>query len=243
MRKILSILAAILGEAIIVTLILLISRDIPGEITALNIIVCTIAFALWARILFVKIDRSDDEVGSWVASLGIRLYGMLCYSFTAPVAAFLMNNTWILRDGFNRTEPVSLKIQILIQAAFLLLLVLTGVFAGAAGNQVSAVHEKEKDLTAGPDRMRAAVRRLSDTAFMTEGISPEVKASIDNLAADLRFLSPVGTAEAKEYEQKFVSDIDFLLPSFINYKMNEAFIIRQLSLLRRTFETRKSLHK
>lgn len=235
-----AILAAVLGEALIITLIILFSKGFPSNIIALNIIVGTLVFASSAWGLFVKWDRSEDKVGTWVGTLGVNLWGFGVYAVLALFAMILMN----FCPGADITDsyPVAFKYQLLVQGALFAFLVLTRFFGSAVAEQVENVYNKEQAVLSGLDEMKSATRRLQDAAFMCENMDPSLRTMLDDIQQDLRYLSPVKSSEARDLENDFVSKVNNLIPAFVNYKMNEDQIARQLGLLKHIIENRKKIY-
>ena len=65
---------------------------------------------------------------------------------------------------------------------------------------------------------------------------------IDEIQQNIRYLSPVKSSEAKDIENDYVSKVNALIPAFINYKMNEDSIAKQLSLLKHLIDNRKKIY-
>ena len=229
-----------MGEALIITLIILFSKGFPSNIIALNIIVGTLVFASSGWGLFVKWDRSEDKVGTWVGTLGVNLWGFGVYAVLALFAMILMN--FCPGADISDSYPVAFKYQLLVQGALFAFLVLTRFFASAVAEQVEDVYNKEQAVLSGLDEMKSATRRLQDAAFMCENMDPSLRTMLDDIQQDLRYLSPVKSSEARDLENDFVSKVNNLIPAFVNYKMNEDQIARQLGLLKHIIENRKKIY-
>ena len=240
-RAIYAILASALGEALIIFLNILFSGDLPDNVVILNIIVCTLVFASTAWTFFIKWDQSDDNVGTWVGTLGVNLWGFSLYSCFALVALFAMNLPFIV-ELISGTYPVEFKYQLLVQSILLLFLIVTRFGSHAVAEQVENVHKKEDDLESGLDDMKSATRRLQDAIFVCENASPEICRMIDTMSGNIRYLSPVNSKEAKDIEEDFVPKVNALIPAFINYKMNEDSIRKQIALLIHLVDNRKRIY-
>ena len=236
-----AILAVVIVEALIIWLNILFGEDLPTEVTVLNIIVCTIAFASFAWPLFVKWDRSDDKVGRWVGTLGINMNGMFLYALLALAAMVLMNLHAVVDNVFD-TYPVPFKYQLMVQAFLLLILIFSRFTGMAVGDQVEEVAQKEEALTSGLDDMKSAVRRLQDAVFICEEVDPGLRTLVDEIQQNIRYLSPVKSREARDIEGDFVDRVNALLPAFINYKMNEDTIAKQIRMLKHLVDNRKSIY-
>lgn len=240
-KTIYAILAAVIGEAIIVTLNILFGEDLPDNVVVLNIIVCTLACVCSGWWLFVKWDRSEDTIGTWVGTLGVNIWGFSTYSTLSITALFVMNLHSTV-DTFSDTYPVEFKYQLLVQGTLFMFLVISRFFSYTVAGQIENVHTKEQALVAGLDEMKAATRRLQDAAFMCEQMDPSLRSMLDDIQLNLRYLSPVKSSEAREIENDYVSRVNALIPAFINYKMNEESIARQLGLLKHLVDNRKKIY-
>ena len=236
-----AVLAVVIGEALIIALNILFRGDLPDNVLALNIIVCTLALICSGWWLFVRWDRSEDRVETWVGTLGVNLWGFSIYSTLSIIAMFVMNLHATV-DTFSDTYPVEFKYQLLVQGALFIFLVLTRFFSHTVAGQVEKVQTKEQALVSGLDEMKAATRRLQDTVFMCENMDPSLRSILDDIQLNLRYLSPVKSREAHEIENEFVSKVNALIPAFINYKMNEDSIAKQLGILKHLVDNRKKIY-
>lgn len=240
-KLIYAILAAVIGEALIVTLNILFRGDLPNNVLVLNIIVCTLAYICSGWWLFVRWDRSEDKVETWVGTLGVNLWGFGVYSTLAIIALFVMNLHATV-DNFSDTYPVEFKYQLLVQGALFMFLILTRFFSHTVAGQVENVHVKETALVSGLDEMKSATRRLQDAAFMCENMDPSLRSILNDIQLNLRYLSPVKSSEAHEIESEYVAKVNALIPAFINYKMNEDSIAKQLGILKHLVDNRKKIY-
>ena len=240
-KNLMAIITAVLAEVLIIILNILLKGDLPGSVVALNIVVCTLIFASSACVMFIKWDRSEDKVSTWIGTLAIDIWGFSVYSILALAAMILMNSHAVV-DSISDSYPVAFKYQLLVHSILLAFLFFTRFLGHATADQITNVHVKEAAVRSGLDEMKSAVRRLQDAVFVCQDVSPEVRAQIDRLQQNVRYLSPVNTAEAKDLENDFVGKVNALIPAFINYKMNEDSIRRQVALLEHLFENRKKTY-
>lgn len=237
-RKLLfGLLVLALGLAMVVMLNFLFGGHLPNNILTLNIIVSCLVFISFCCPLLVKWDKSEDKIGTWVGTLGLNIWAYTVYGVLAILAIILMNMT----GAMEITGPVPFKYQFLVHAGLLLFLIFTRFGSSAIAEQVENVYKKEESLKAGREDMKSALRRLQDAVFVCDAAAPDVRQKIDALQEDLRFLSPANNREAQELEQEFVEKVNALIPAFINYKMNEDSIIKQVSVLKYTVDKRKAV--
>ena len=240
-KIIFAILAAVIGEALIVTLNILFRGGLPDNVLVLNIIVCTLAYICSGWWLIFKWDRSEDKAETWVGTLGVNLWGFGIYSVLSIIALFAMNLHATV-DSFSDTYPVEFKYQLLVQGALFMFLILTRFFSHTVAGQVEKVHKKEQALVSGLDEMKAATRRLQDAAFLCETMDPSLRSMLDDIQLNIRYLSPVKSREAHEIEDDYVSKVNALITAFINYKMNEDSIAKQLGILKHLVDNRKKIY-
>lgn len=234
MKKMFLISSLLIGEALIIALNVIFGGSLPTNVLVLNMIVSSVAYISASWMFFVKWDRSEDVPGTWVGTLGVNLWGFGLYTVLAIAALLLMNLTG--------TNPVAFKYQLLVHAALFMFLLLTRFFSSAVAGQVWKVHEREQALVSGLDEMKSATRRLQDAAFMCEDMDPSLRAILDDIQQNLRYLSPVKSAEARDIENDYVSKVNALIPAFINYKMNEDNIAKQLGMLKHLIDNRKKIY-
>ena len=240
-KMIYAILAALVGEALIITLNILFRGDLPDNVLILNIVVCTLVFISSAWVFFIKWDRSDDKAGTWVGTLGVNLWGFSLYSFLALIALFAMN-LHVVVDNVSETYPIEFKYQLLVHGILLLFLIITRFSSHAVAGQIKNVYNKETNLVSGLDEMKSATRRLQDAVFVCSDVDHDIRTMIDEIQQNIRYLSPVKSSEAKDIENDYVSKVNALIPAFINYKMNEDSIAKQLSLLKHLIDNRKKIY-
>jgi hypothetical protein len=240
-KTVYAIIAAVLGEAIVIALNIIFRGDLPQNILILNIVVSTLIYVSSAWVYFIKLDRSDDKVGTWVGTLGVNLWGFNLYSLFALIALLAMN-LHVIVDQFSDTYPVDIKYQLLVHGILLIFLVTTRFFSKTVEGQVKNVYEKEEALKSGLEDMKSATRRLQDAIFVCEDVSPEIRKMMDSIQTDIRYLSPVKSREAKDIEADFVAKVNALIPAFINYKMNAESISKQIVLLSHIVDNRKKIY-
>lgn len=230
LKKVLAILAAVLGESIIVALNIILGKELPTEIIILNTVVCTLVYALWMSVYFIKWDKSSSSEGGWVGSLGIKIYGFSSYSAIAILAVIVMN-----------LLSLSLTVQLIVHGVLLFMLLSTFFFGAGISSQVESVAKNEQEMISGIDSMKRMMRKLNDAAFMCSEMNPDLRTLIDDIQQDLRYLSPNKSVDAKELEDEFVEKVRELLPAFRNYRMNEDQIASQLGFLKHLVKNRKQV--
>jgi chromate transporter len=94
---------------------------------------------------------------------------------------------------------------LLVHAALLVILVLGLLASMSVADVVGEVYEEQQQQRAGVDDMRRAMRKLKTKVdCCMEPITPEHKGRIEELAENLRFITPANVNEAFEMEQEFV---------------------------------------
>ena len=229
-RKVLAILAVLLGETLIVTLNVMFGKSLPTDTLVLNIVICSLIYATFCSVFLIDFDRSEDNEGGWVASLGINIIAICSYGGAALLALIIMN-----------IFGVPFKYQLLVHGILLFGFIGMLFLASASSSQVGRVAAKEQQLVSGLDTMRSAARKLNDHAFLCKDMDPGLRAIVDDIQQNLRFLSPNGSFEARDIEEEFAQRVTDLLPAFRNYKMNEDSIAEQLSFLKHLIDNRKQI--
>ena len=134
-----AIITAVLAEVLIIILNILLKGDLPGSVVALNIVVCTLIFASSACVMFIKWDRSEDKVSTWIGTLAIDIWGFSVYSILALAAMILMNSHAVV-DSISDSYPVAFKYQLLVHSILLAFLFFTRFLGHATADQITNVH-------------------------------------------------------------------------------------------------------
>lgn len=222
---------AVACEALLIAGFLLFGSQLPTNVLVLDIICASIA--LQGAILgFASplVDRSNPaqpQIGSMGISLtGLNLYLVLCLG---TIVVGIVN-------------PLSFKVQAILQCAWLVLALLFFVFSAKAKEQTEEVYVAEKQKRDGVQQMRSAMRRTTDAAC-SPGVPADVKSSIDSLAEELRFVSPCDSVEASDYEDIFCSTMDRLTRALnSSYEMNADNIAADIEKARRALANRKNAY-
>lgn len=192
MRTALSILACLLGEAIIIGAFLMFGRPLLADnVLILDIIVATIAFGLFAYDLFVPWISLEDPAQRKVGSLGLRWTANVLYALFVVI---------IIVVGAVRGYPF--KIQLFIQLALLALLLLSYSGVLGIGDKVAHVHAREAEMRSTLDDLKNGFKNL----LLEHDIAdPALLGRIENVKSELRYLSASTNAETRSLEQRILS--------------------------------------
>ena len=228
-RKILSFAAIIAGEAILVAIFLLWSKY-EQDVLILNMVVASIAYLLLAcNFLFPGLD-CKEPTQKRIGSIGIWWTTMSLYAAAVFVVILLFSNLF------------SFATLVIIHAVLLLGLVLGLIASMRASNVVSEVYVEQKQQRAGVDDMQKAMRKLKTKVdCCMEPINPEHKGRINDLAENLRYISPSNVDEAFEMEQEFVRVIESLAHRFEDYELNKDRVERELREAESIYRNRKNI--
>lgn len=230
-KTILSWIALLAGEAILIAAFFLWRGDAQNGTFVLNIAVATVVYCLAFADLLLPWTRPGDKSRRIFGSLGIRWFATGLYSVLA-VAVMVLGGP-VFRWAFAT--------QLILQGVLLLGLLLAGIGAMYASDRVTSVHAAESAGRTGIERMKKAVASAADTA-VSRGLPAAVTERLTELQGNLRYLSPSDNPEAAELEGQFVSAVRRLESAMADAGLNvdrmEADLISAENLYRR----RKSLY-
>lgn len=217
--RIFPLLVALAGQILIASVFF---YFIPSEMMAANeraldFVVVSIAFWLWAVYFDATPINFKDKSQKQIGSLGVRLVTVGWYSTLAIL--FVIYN--IIEKFVEDFPPVSFKIQLLVQCILLFFLLLAFLFTGEARRQTELVYNEEQALKAGKSNIKSV---LNDTVIAAEespGIPDEIKYRLKVIAEETRYISPSISPESVEIDKKIIKDCTYLRGAFTDYKLNK----------------------
>lgn len=230
--KILSWIALLGGEAVIITSFILLRGGLADNILVLNIVVSSLIYGLFFVDVLMPWINLGDTSQKKAGSLGVRWFFTWLYAITA-IAVMLIGNL---------TYEWSLTLQMIIHSVLFFLLILGFIASFSASEKVQEVYQQEMKNRNGIDEMKTAMRNLKDKMSDTTGLPESFTNRINSLEEGLRFISPSNKEEAYGLEKSFskiVIDISFAIS---NYSMNEEVIESNLKKLERINQNRKSYY-
>lgn len=231
-KKILSFIALLCGEAIIITAFILFRGSLATDILLLNIIVSSVIYGLFFLDILVPWIDLNDKSGKKVGSLGAQWFFTGLYAITA-IAVILIGNL---------AFEWSFALQMIIHCVLLFFLILGLVTSLQSGDKVQEVYNQETFNRNGINEMKKAMRDLKDKMNDFPNLPGYFIRKINTLEDSLRFISPTENAEAHGLEQQFIriiNDIAFAIP---NYSMNEEAIGSNLKKAERIYQNRKNIY-
>ncbi|MDR2466587.1 MAG: hypothetical protein LBD35_04265 [Prevotellaceae bacterium] len=195
MKKILSILIILSGNAIIHAAFLAFGDKSKAGVLALNMTVSSVVygmmvFLIWRTLRMDLNDKSQKRIGA----LGIVWFAAGLYSLLA-VATML---------AANLATDLSFPVQLIIHCVLLFLYLLGAMAAHRSSNKTAEVHERETARRSGTDEMKAALRSLRNKISDADNLPDSLARRVDSLIEELRFVSPSGSSEAQALERSFV---------------------------------------
>lgn len=232
-RTILSIIALILGEAVIVGgFFLWRCEDTPDSIFALNIIVSSIVYALcFVDVLFPWINRRDSS-GRQVGSLGLRWTVSTLYTLLAIAAMLLLNKVF----------GAIFLVQLIVHVILLFLLVLGFTAVLHSSDKVASVHAGQAVRRQGVTDMATAVAGLEEDLLDYPDVPQELMDMVRNMKDDIRYVSPSDNPEAGNLEQQFVDRIESVTGWIHDFDRNRAEVEKAVIAAGRILRRRKDMY-
>ena len=231
-KKILSWIALIGGEAIIIAAFILFRGGLANNILVLNIVVSSLIFGLYFVDILVPWIDLDETTQNNVGSIGLRWLFTWLYTITA-IATMLFGNL---------AFEWSFALQTIIHCGLLFLLTLGFVFYYTSSEKVEEVFYKEHSCRSGIIEMKSAMRDLKDKMYNTTDIPEGMINRIMSLEESLRYISPANNSAAYDLEKSFSKMVYDISLSISDYKKNEEYIEISLQQLERIYQTRKSIY-
>lgn len=231
-KNILSYIALLGGETIIIAAFIVFRGELQFNILILNIVVSSIVYGLFfieAIVPWVDFrNKSQNKIGS----IGVRWFFTLIYT-TAAVAVIFLGNS-IFEWKFN--------LQIIIQCSLVFLLLLGFIAAIHSSEKVQEVYQQEILHRNGIKEMQSSMlnlkNRMNELPTLPENFIYRINAIDDGL----RFISPVNNKETTDLELSFIKIISDISFAISNFSMNEDSIETNLKKLERIYQNRKSIY-
>ncbi|MDR1023688.1 MAG: hypothetical protein LBL94_10520 [Prevotellaceae bacterium] len=231
-KKILSWIALLGGEAVIIAALILFAGSLDSNILALNIVVSFILYSLFFIDILAPWVDFDDKSQEKIGSLGVRWFFTLTYA-VAAVAAMLACN-WIFDCSF--------ALQAIIHCVLALLLILGFAAALHSSDKVRQVYRQETFNRSGVAEVKKAMRNLQDKMNDLSGLPENFTSRVAALEENLRFISPAENAEASSLERQLVATISDISAALSDFSMNEERIEGNLKKLERIYQNRKNIY-
>lgn len=231
-KKILSWIALIGGEAIIIAAFTLFGSKLANDIFVLNILISSLIYGLFfVDVLVPWVDLSDKSQKK-IGSLGLRWFFTWLYAIAA-ISVMVLGNV---------AFEWSFSLQIIIHSILLFLLILGFVASITSSDKVKEVYKQETLNRSGIIEMKNAMRNLKDKITDLSSLPDSFITRVNTLEESLRFISPSNSNEAYDLEHNFTNTIHEITIAVSNYSMNEEKIENNLNKAERIYQNRKSIY-
>lgn len=228
-KTIMTYLAYVGGLILVIAGFFLWRGDAPDTVFYLNMSVSAFMYMLFfGDLLFSWIDVSD-RAQKQIGSLGIKWVVIGLYIVAATVAMFALAGH-------------SFKLQLVVQIALLISLMLGFVASFSAADKVSEVYAEQDSARRGVEKMRAAMEKINNSLMQCNDVPTVYKNKLSEIEENLRYLSPSNNLQAAEHEARFehiANDIAIALPA---YGMNEERLQALLLQLENAYRQRKNTY-
>ena len=231
MKKIYSILAAIIGEVIIVCVLFEFYGYLGERIFFQNLLFLTLAYGIFWASLFKPLVETESKEQKWVGMLGLHLIGtifLLGGMFMAVIICNIM------------TPPLNATYQLYIFLAILAVFFLSRYFSHMSYERVGKIYEKEKSMTNVVDAIKKDLDDLYYQLLQNQSVDPMIKERVNKIKDSLRYLSPVGTDEAFRLENEMKETIVSIQMQISNYTMNKSSVDQMVLKLEGLLQRRKN---
>ena len=191
-KKILSVIAIIGGEALLVTAFFLFKGETPDNIFILNLVVSSLIYCLMFFDVLIPWIAPGDRSGKRLGSMGIRWVFTGIYT-VAAIALMLLANL-VFEWEF--------QIQLIAHCALAFVLLLSIVGLMHASDKISSVYAEQQEQRRGLDSIKMAVSALSDKAALEPGLPEIYREKVALIEESVRFISPSDSPEAAELESR-----------------------------------------
>lgn len=231
-RTILSRVAVVAGEAVIIAAFFIWQGNTPDNIFWLNLIVATIVYCLLFIDVLIPWVDFRDKARRRISSLG------LIWFVTGLYALFSVG--FMLLAGPAFSWPF--EVQLIGQCSLVVLLAFS--FAGVmhASAKVVEIHGREESHKAGILAMRHALASLSETMAGLPELPDSLTERIHRIEEDLRYVSPSATSEAADLERQFTDIAGSIASALPDYRLNRETIETLTAKAERICKRRKALY-
>ncbi|MDX9920571.1 MAG: hypothetical protein RB289_11415 [Paludibacter sp.] len=231
-RKLLSWVALLGGEAIIVAAFVLFRGNLADNVLVLNIVVSSLIFGfLFVDILIPWVDLSD-KTQKRVGSLGLRWFFSWLYALAA-IALMLLANVafaWVF------------TLQLILHSILIFMLTLGFVASFAASDKVEEVYGHEIMQRSAIEELKNAMRDLKNKLNELPGLPDSFVRRVETLDEGLRYIAPANSVEAYELEHAITQIVRDISYAVTDYALNEEAIDAYLRKAERTYQNRKSIY-
>lgn len=191
----------VLGISLICALFFVSFKDIFSE----DIFWLDLAVSVGVYTLFMfnagRLFMSSEDMNSQWGGIGIRWFFMWMYSTLAVIAMVIMYFT-----------DLAFSVQILVQAALLLLLLFGFFFSMLANKQVASVSRQHQREASGLNNMRELVSRF-EIHISSKNPDKTVVKLLDEIKDNIRYLSPSQDGIALDLESQFIVELSEIMTS------------------------------
>jgi hypothetical protein len=231
-KKILSWIALLGGEAIIIAVFILLRGNFADNVLVLNIVVSSLIYGLFFIDILVSWIDFDDKSQKRVGSIGLRWFFTWFYAILA-IATMTFSN--LLFD-------LTFTVQIIIHATLSLLLLLGFISVFTSSDKVQEVYLQENFNRSRITEMKKAITNLKDKINDSSNLPESFTNRIDALEENVRFISPTNHQEAYDLELQFITTINDIAFAVPNFSMNEGEIESNLKKCERICQNRKNIY-
>jgi hypothetical protein len=231
-KKILSYIALLGGEIIIIAAFILFGGRLADNILILNIVVSSLIYALFFVDVLVPWIDLGDKSRKKAGSLGLRWFFTWLYAIGA-IAVMLAGNL---------AYEWSFSLQIIIHCVLVFLLILGFVASLHSSAKVEEISLQEVSNRSGIDEMKKSVQNLKDKISELSGFPESFTNRINTLDESLRYISPANSNEAYSLERQFVDTVNDISFAVSDFSMNEEAIESNLKKCERLYQNRKQIY-
>lgn len=227
-----SLIALLLGEAIIIAAFIMFRGETTDNILVLNILVTTIIYCLFFIDILIPWIEIQSKSQNKIGSLGIRWFFTWIYAVFA-IAVIVVSNT---------VYHLNFETQLIIHGTLLLLLLVGFVAVSQTTDKIDEIYTEEHVNQIGIGEMKMAIYRLKERMIETTGLPANFINRINGFEEKTRFLSPCDQKEALILEQQITEIINALSFAITEYELNEEAIEKNLKKCESIYQKRKQIY-
>lgn len=228
MKKALSVTIVVLGALLLMLGFIFWGSSLDTPVLIIDVVATVTAYILITGNLFEPWIKSDDPAQSHHAAMGIRWTTTWLYTLCAIAGAIVMHH-----------NGVEWKYQLMVQGVLLLLLIIAWAGWTSAARTTRQVHSAEKQLRRPVVELRSLAQAVQYAAQTAPGLSRQLAGEIEQVAGDMRYLSPLDTPQARELDADMARELQLLTDAITHSR--HADIPAQLTRLRAMLHRRRCL--
>lgn len=224
------IVTILLGYGLVIGGYLLFGASLSDRVRVLDIIVSCVVLTQFVEFFLFPFVDTNKDAHKEIGMMGIHFVAIDTYI----VLAIAVIGCGILWNW-------SFTIQMMLQGAALLILLVGRVLTLHAGDKVEQVYGREKYMMSGKLSMKGAMTDLLDAVSLSGALNEGLANRLKELQDNVRFIAPSASSEASRMEGQIIETAQEIEVLLRDVELNADKLEEDVAQMERLFARRKSL--